>query len=65
VIQLMAAYREAEDLISVGAYQKGTNPVIDKAMSLNDRINAFLKQGIYESTEYEESVEQLKAIASS
>ncbi|OGU10564.1 MAG: EscN/YscN/HrcN family type III secretion system ATPase [Ignavibacteria bacterium GWB2_35_12] len=65
VQELMAAYREAEDLISVGAYQKGTNPVIDKAMSLNDRINAFLKQGIYESTEYEESVEQLKAIASS
>ena len=65
VQELMAAYREAEALISVGAYQKGTNPVIDKAMSLNDRINAFLKQGIYESTEYEESVEQLKAIASS
>ncbi|MCL5991668.1 MAG: FliI/YscN family ATPase [Bacteroidetes bacterium] len=63
--ELMAAYREAEDLISVGAYQKGTNPVIDKAMSLNDRINGFLKQGVYETTEYVEAVEQMKAIATS
>jgi FliI/YscN family ATPase len=42
--ELMAAYREAEDLISVGAYQKGTNPTVDQAISLKDSINQFLQQ---------------------
>ncbi len=57
--QLTAAYRNAEDLISVGAYQKGTNPLIDRAAALNDKINEFLKQDIYETCTFDETVEKL------
>ena len=55
----MASYREAEDLISVGAYQKGSNPKIDRAVALNDRINQYLMQGVFEMTDYKDTVEEL------
>ncbi len=60
--QLIAEYRNAEDLISVGAYQKGSNPKIDLAIALNDKINRFLKQDIYESSSFEDTLESLKGI---
>lgn len=41
---LMASYKEAEELINVGAYLPGTNPKIDKAVKVIDDINNFLKQ---------------------
>jgi flagellum-specific ATP synthase len=61
--ELLAVYREAEDLISIGAYQKGTNPRIDKAIELREEINGYLKQQIEEFCDYEESVQQLINIA--
>lgn len=57
--QLMATYRSAEDLINVGAYQKGTNPKIDRAIELNDSINSFLTQRTFEQTNYDELVQTL------
>lgn len=57
--ELTATYREAEDLISVGAYQKGTNPKIDKSIALYDRINQFLIQDMYESVTFEQTLEHL------
>ena len=42
----MASYKEAEELINVGAYLPGTNPKIDKAVKIIDDINNFLKQDI-------------------
>ena len=42
--ELLATYSEAEDLISIGAYSKGANPKIDKAVSKIDDLNGFLKQ---------------------
>ena len=62
--ELLATFRSAEDLISVGAYQKGTNKKIDRAIALMDTINEFLCQKIDESTSYEDTIEQLKKIAS-
>lgn len=44
----LAAYREAEDLINIGAYQPGNNPAIDLALAKMDEINRFLRQGIEE-----------------
>jgi len=41
---LLAVYRKNEDLINLGAYNKGVNARIDRAIDLHDRINAFLKQ---------------------
>ncbi len=44
LLRLGAAYREKEDLILVGAYQKGTNPLVDAAVQLRPRILEFLQQ---------------------
>jgi FliI/YscN family ATPase len=45
---LMAAYRNAEDLINVGAYVKGSNPEIDAAVKARPAIDAFLRQAVEE-----------------
>ncbi len=44
VVRLEAAYREKEDLIMVGAYQKGSDRHVDAAVTMRDRILAFLQQ---------------------
>jgi len=42
--ELLAAYKKAEDLINIGAYVKGSNPQIDRALEKIDGINTFLRQ---------------------
>ncbi|NQS98241.1 MAG: flagellar protein export ATPase FliI [candidate division Zixibacteria bacterium] len=54
VKEVVATYREAEDLINIGAYAKGSNPKIDFAIEVNDKVNSFLKQGIFESVTFKE-----------
>jgi flagellum-specific ATP synthase len=46
---VMATYREAEDLIAVGAYKRGSSPRIDRAMDIIDPLNQFLRQGVNET----------------
>ena len=46
ILNIMATYKKAEDLINIGAYVKGTNPKIDYAIEMIDRINPFLRQDI-------------------
>lgn len=58
-IELMATYRNSEDLINVGAYQKGTNPKIDRAIAFNEVINSFLKQEIEETHSFEDTQNKL------
>ena len=50
VRELLAAYREHEDVISVGAYRKGANRTVDAAIELRDEINRFLKQPVSQRT---------------
>jgi flagellum-specific ATP synthase len=57
--QIMATYRKAEDLINIGAYVEGTNPKIDYAITMIDRINAYLRQDIGETVAFEDSVAQM------
>ncbi|GMT41678.1 MAG: flagellum-specific ATP synthase FliI [bacterium] len=57
-----AVYKEAEDLISVGAYVKGSNPDIDYAVSKIKDINRFLVQDISQKCGLPSAVEQLKRI---
>ncbi len=60
--ETVSTYRDAEDLINIGAYERGSNPKIDYALDHIDSINDFLQQGIWETTEYEEAVGRLRAI---
>ncbi len=48
--ELIATYKDAEDLINIGAYKAGANPKIDKAVKMNDAINEFLKQSTEDSS---------------
>jgi flagellum-specific ATP synthase len=43
---VMAARRAAQDLLDVGAYQRGTNPLVDAAVDHQGAIDAFLQQGM-------------------
>ncbi|MCL5780229.1 MAG: flagellar protein export ATPase FliI [Firmicutes bacterium] len=56
---LLATYRQSEDLINIGAYVKGSNPKIDEAMEKYDRILSFLKQSPSEYSGYEETLNGL------
>ncbi len=50
--ELLAAYRDVEDLINLNAYARGSNPVADKAIAMIGEINSFLRQGIEEKDTY-------------
>jgi len=60
---LMAAYKEAEDLINIGAYVIGSDPIIDEAIVKMDSINGFLKQDINEKTNFEDDLIKLKELS--
>ncbi|MBI5119260.1 flagellar protein export ATPase FliI [Candidatus Poribacteria bacterium] len=62
VRDVLATYREAQDLINIGAYVKGNNPKIDYAQSKINEINGFLKQGIDERADFRESVAMLRGV---
>ena len=59
MIESMATFAANEDLISVGAYHKGSNPKIDKAIQMHDVINEFLKQKVHESMTFNETEDLL------
>lgn len=60
----MAVYRDAEDLINIGAYVAGTNENIDRAIKVIEPIKSFLQQDVYEVDTFEETVERLLALSS-
>lgn len=62
--ELLATYRESEDLINIGAYAKGSNPKIDLAIDKIDSINEFLKQRTHEHLDYDLIQSKLKEIVS-
>lgn len=59
---LLAAYKEAEDLINVGAYSAGSNRKVDYALSRMEKVNTFLRQRIDEHSDFETSLSLLKGI---
>ncbi len=59
---LLATYKEAEDLINIGAYVSGSNKKIDIAVQYNPYIEKFLKQGIKEKCGFDESVRTLTSM---
>lgn len=63
VRRLMAIYDDAEDMISVGAYQKGSNASIDEAIEHHPRIESFLCQEVDDPAPIGETLSQLATVA--
>jgi flagellum-specific ATP synthase len=61
--QLLAAYAEHEDLLSIGAYRRGSNKSVDAAVELRDAIDGLLRQAVDTSQPFEKIVEQLTTLA--
>ncbi len=59
---LLATYKNSEDLINIGAYVKGSNEKVDTSIQYYDDIIGYLKQGMKEQMTFSESVESLKNI---
>jgi flagellum-specific ATP synthase len=60
---LLASYKESEDLITVGAYARGSNPKVDKAISIYDDLVNLLRQQIEESFTIDQLFERMIEIA--
>ena len=56
---ILATYKEAEDLINIGAYEDGSNKEIDMAIKYIDKVNSYLKQGVNEVSKFELSKNEL------
>lgn len=60
--EALSRYRESEDLITIGAYQKGSNSLLDQSIRYYERMIPFLQQGINENVPYVETIERLQEI---
>ncbi len=60
---VLATYRDAEDLINIGAYVAGSNPRVDLALSKIEAIRHFLRQDVYETAGYADTVNRLLSVA--
>lgn len=60
--EILSTYKEAEDLINIGAYVKGSNPQIDHALSKIQSLRQFMKQGMFEETIYSETIARLNSL---
>ncbi len=60
--RLLAAYREAKDLIEIGAYVTGSNPLVDRAVRQKDQIDTFLRQDIAETVSSDDSWAALSGV---
>ena len=60
--EILATYRDAEDLINIGAYKSGSNPDIDFAIEKIGMVNAFLKQSTDEKFLFDDIIQQMRDI---
>jgi flagellum-specific ATP synthase len=60
---LMSAYKQSEDLILVGAYARGSNAKVDKAISIIDDLTALLRQDVSEKLDIAQLFDQMLEIA--
>ncbi|MGD0282482.1 MAG: flagellar protein export ATPase FliI [Dissulfurispiraceae bacterium] len=59
VLDIMALYKRYEDVITIGAYKEGTNPKLDYAIRMNEKIKVFLRQNVTEKVTFEQGLAQL------
>ena len=60
--QLLSAWQRNRDLVSVGAYVKGSDALLDQAIERYPSLEAFLHQAIHERSGYEEAVRALSGL---
>ncbi len=60
--QLFARYQRSRDLIAVGAYQPGSDPLLDRAVEMYPKLEGFLQQRIDEHVPWEGALEQLATL---
>jgi flagellar biosynthesis/type III secretory pathway ATPase len=63
VRHLLAAWRDAKDLIEIDAYVKGTNPVVDRAVTLKPQIDDFTRQAMDEHIALRDTNQAVLALA--
>jgi flagellum-specific ATP synthase len=63
ILELIARYRQSEDLVLLGAYKQGMNQALDRAVQAQDAINAYVRQDIEQSAPFTLSVQTLTALA--
>jgi flagellum-specific ATP synthase len=61
--QLLAAYTEHEDLLSIGAYRRGSNRAVDAAVDMRSELDGLLRQAVDNVQPFEKTVEQLTKLA--
>ncbi len=61
--RLLAARRDAKDLVEIGAYVPGSNPVVDRALEQSDAIDGFLRQDLDEHVDLDASWSGLHSLA--
>ena len=62
LVRLIAAYRQVEELVQIGAYSAGSNPRADKAIALKARMDALLAQKVDEPAMFADSIARLREI---
>ena len=63
--EVLSAYANMEELIRIGAYRAGSDPVVDRAIKLNPALEAFLSQDKEEATRLDQAFAALRAILDS
>jgi flagellum-specific ATP synthase len=61
----LAVHAEAEDLIRIGAYARGSSPPVDRAVELLPALQAFLRQNVHEQSTFEQTRDAMQRIAAS
>ena len=57
--QVYSMYQQNKDMITLGAYQKGTDQMLDQAINMMPRVNAFLQQGMRDVISYDDGLQGL------
>jgi len=60
--ELMSEYNDNEEIINLGAYVKGSNPILDKSLLIKNDLNAFLRQEVEQFQTFETTYQQIKDI---
>lgn len=63
ILEMLSVYRDNEDLINIGAYERGSNQKIDQALAHIEEINRYLQQDIRESSGFSETLTSLEELA--